>query len=124
MARQNPGHWRSRAMTTIQPSGPWKEPTGKPTPPWWPLRWGLTRPPVIAGICTFISWLWNRQSIIEMSTHWPCPVRSRWNSARARPVRAWTPALTSAKPTPTNWGGPSRSPVMCMKPEKAWAIVS
>ena len=53
---------------------------------------------------------------MEMSTWAPRPVRSRWYSGVADAGEGVHAGVGVADAEPTNMGGPSGSPVMCMTP--------
>ena len=60
----------------------------------------------------------------EASTRWPCPLAARAISAVRMPWIASMPPRVSATGAPHSTGPPSGSPVMAMRPPRAWASES
>lgn len=93
------------------------------------IRWAVPQRPesgwplISAELARFVrvaTW----QSLRATSICWPFPVLARPKRAAIIELEVYSPVVKSVTATPTLTGGPSREPVMCIKPISASTMTS
>lgn len=82
-----------------------------------------SRLPVASTPAAMFVRLASWQSLSATSMCWPRPVLWRASRAASTLCDVYRPVVRSVMATPTFTGGPSRSPVICIRPNSLCALV-